>query len=169
MSGGEVLGLISGIIAIVDATLKVYNAYSSASSLPSTFRDVAARLLLVQDTLCAVLDDLTDEPEARPSAPRLPLCYRRGMQDGRNTPSERTRYSGELTSLAKADVLAGMVAEELRLSTNLLAAILSVTTLDRTMTKLWTSVKPGKRVSIIVLCSKLSPGRATGGQTMLAR
>ncbi|RYP50627.1 hypothetical protein DL768_003909 [Monosporascus sp. mg162] len=51
MSGAEVIGLISGIIAIVDATVKVYGAATDASGLPEAFRDVAKRLPLVQETL----------------------------------------------------------------------------------------------------------------------
>lgn len=51
MSGAEVIGVISGIIAIVDATVKVYDAATDASGLPETFRDVRMRLPLVQETL----------------------------------------------------------------------------------------------------------------------
>ncbi|RYP63005.1 hypothetical protein DL771_009490 [Monosporascus sp. 5C6A] len=51
MSGAEVIGLISGIIAVVGATVKVYRAATDASGLPEAFRDVAKRLPLVQETL----------------------------------------------------------------------------------------------------------------------
>ncbi|RYP30214.1 hypothetical protein DL767_006361 [Monosporascus sp. MG133] len=51
MSGAEVIGLISGIIAIVSATVEVYGAATDASGLPEAFRDVAKRLPLVQETL----------------------------------------------------------------------------------------------------------------------
>ncbi|KAF7547913.1 hypothetical protein G7Z17_g7398 [Cylindrodendrum hubeiense] len=51
MSGAEVIGLISGIIAIVDAAVKVYTATTNASGLPEAFHDVAKRLPLVQETL----------------------------------------------------------------------------------------------------------------------
>ncbi|RYP77557.1 hypothetical protein DL770_007058 [Monosporascus sp. CRB-9-2] len=51
MSGAEVIGLISGIIAIVGATVKVYGAATDASGLPEAFRNVAKRLPLVQETL----------------------------------------------------------------------------------------------------------------------
>jgi hypothetical protein len=51
MSGAEVIGIISAIIAIVDATVKVYDAATDASGLPEAFRDVAKRLPLVQETL----------------------------------------------------------------------------------------------------------------------
>ncbi|KAH6895900.1 hypothetical protein B0T10DRAFT_545511 [Thelonectria olida] len=62
MSGGEVIGLVSGIIAIVEASLKVYNAAADASGLPSSFRNVATRLPIIHDTLAAALAGLTDDP-----------------------------------------------------------------------------------------------------------
>ncbi|KAM5348925.1 hypothetical protein ACJ41O_008748 [Fusarium nematophilum] len=51
MSGAEVIGLISGIISIVDAAVKVYTATTNASGLPEAFHDVAKRLPLVHETL----------------------------------------------------------------------------------------------------------------------
>lgn len=46
-----VVGLISGIIAIIDATKQVYDAAKDQHGLPAAFREVAQRLLLVQDIL----------------------------------------------------------------------------------------------------------------------
>ena len=58
MSGAEaaglVLGIISSIIAIIDVTVKVYDAATDASGLPEAFRDVVKRLSLARDTLKAV-------------------------------------------------------------------------------------------------------------------
>ena len=54
MSGPEVIGLVSGIIAIVGATVKVYDAATNASGLPEAFRHVATRLPLVHETLQTV-------------------------------------------------------------------------------------------------------------------
>ncbi|KAK4139671.1 uncharacterized protein C8A04DRAFT_40548 [Dichotomopilus funicola] len=51
MSGAEVIGIISGIIAIIDATIKISKAANDASGLPEAFRDVALRLPLVSKTL----------------------------------------------------------------------------------------------------------------------
>jgi alkaline phosphatase len=54
MSGAEVplvVGLISGIISIVDATKKVYDAVKDKDRLPVAFREVAIRLPIVYDTL----------------------------------------------------------------------------------------------------------------------
>ena len=54
MSGAEaglVVGLISGTIALVDATKKVYDAAKDQLGLPAAFREVAQRLPLVQTIL----------------------------------------------------------------------------------------------------------------------
>ena len=50
MSGadaGFVVGLISGVISIIEATKTVYNAVKDAKGQPEAFRQVAARLPLV--------------------------------------------------------------------------------------------------------------------------
>lgn len=54
MSGTEailVLGVISSIIAIVDATKEVYDAAASTEGLPEAFREVAGRLPIVRNIL----------------------------------------------------------------------------------------------------------------------
>jgi N-terminal domain on NACHT_NTPase and P-loop NTPases len=56
MSGVEailVLGVISSIISIVDGTKQVYDAATNAQGLPEAFREVAARLPIVQNILGA--------------------------------------------------------------------------------------------------------------------
>lgn len=58
MSGAEVLGLISGIISVVDASLEIYNAVKDASGLPPSFRDIASRLPAIKLTLRKALDGL---------------------------------------------------------------------------------------------------------------
>ncbi|KAL7955691.1 hypothetical protein V8C34DRAFT_290759 [Trichoderma compactum] len=63
MSGAEIIGLISSIIAIVDASLKIYEAVGDSSGLPSQFRDAAARLPVIQNTLENVRTFLTEEEE----------------------------------------------------------------------------------------------------------
>ncbi|KAI4861171.1 SesA protein [Hypoxylon rubiginosum] len=65
MSAADVISLISGIIAIIDASLKLYDAIDDASGLPQSFRDVSARLPLVQNTLETASSGLTDETDAR--------------------------------------------------------------------------------------------------------
>ncbi|KAI2602638.1 hypothetical protein GGR54DRAFT_623443 [Hypoxylon sp. NC1633] len=51
MSGTEVIGIISGIISIVDAITKIHGAVQDASGLPATFRDVLQKMPLVKTTL----------------------------------------------------------------------------------------------------------------------
>jgi N-terminal domain on NACHT_NTPase and P-loop NTPases len=57
MSGAEasfVVGLISGVISIVEATKRVYDAAKDAKGQPEAFRQVVARLPLVIDILRSV-------------------------------------------------------------------------------------------------------------------
>jgi hypothetical protein len=51
MSGAEIIGLISGIIAIVDAVSKVYTDIRDAQGLPQDFREAARKLPLVRNVL----------------------------------------------------------------------------------------------------------------------
>jgi DNA-directed RNA polymerase subunit F len=54
MSGAEaafIVGLISGVISIIDATKKIYDAAKDAEGQPEAFRQVAARLPLVIEIL----------------------------------------------------------------------------------------------------------------------
>ncbi|KAI2793112.1 hypothetical protein POX_b03160 [Penicillium oxalicum] len=64
MSGAEAIGLISGVIAIIDATIKIYSAVSDVSGLPEAFRDTSTRLPLVRETLQSALQNLEmSDPE----------------------------------------------------------------------------------------------------------
>lgn len=78
MSGAEVLGIISSIIAIVDATIKIYAAVADASGLPEAFRDVAKRLPLVHETLKTVQGHLNtrtpDNESCKPMSLVLLSC-----------------------------------------------------------------------------------------------
>ncbi|VBB80706.1 Putative HET containing-domain vegetative incompatibility protein [Podospora comata] len=84
MSGAEVIGIISGIIAIVDATAKVYNAANDALGLPGAFRDIATRLPLVRKTLQTVSRNLNntnpDEEYCKAIKPVLKRCENRATQ-----------------------------------------------------------------------------------------
>ena len=62
MSGAEVvaaIGIVSGIITIVDSIIKVCNS-TKAGNLPPSFRGMARKLPLVQETLRAVEKRLTE-------------------------------------------------------------------------------------------------------------
>ncbi|KAH6717475.1 hypothetical protein BKA61DRAFT_547365 [Leptodontidium sp. MPI-SDFR-AT-0119] len=63
MSGAEaslVLGPISSVIAIFDATKKVYDAAADSKGLPEAFREVAGRLPIVRTILGSVEQHISD-------------------------------------------------------------------------------------------------------------
>lgn len=83
MSGAEVIGVISGVIAIVDATVKIYNAANDASGIPEAFRDAALRLPLVRKTLQTVSennDSIPDEEWCVAIKPIVQRCKDRATQ-----------------------------------------------------------------------------------------
>lgn len=51
MSGAEVLGIISAVISIVDATINLYNAAKDEAGLPPNFKTVSTKLPLVSKLL----------------------------------------------------------------------------------------------------------------------
>lgn len=63
MSGAELIGVISAIIAIVDASLKLCEAVDDVSGFSKSFRNVAARLPAIQCTLDAANKRLAEEEE----------------------------------------------------------------------------------------------------------
>ncbi|KAL2064627.1 hypothetical protein VTL71DRAFT_3764 [Oculimacula yallundae] len=81
MSGAEaglVLGLISSVIAIVDASQKLYEAASDAKGLPEAFREVAGRLPIVRTILGSVHQhikgDQVDEASCKAIKPVVAAC-----------------------------------------------------------------------------------------------
>jgi hypothetical protein len=67
MSGAEIIGLISGIITILDTVTKLYNNFKDATDLPPAFREVAQKLPLIQDILQTAerhLDDSNPDDES---------------------------------------------------------------------------------------------------------
>lgn len=73
ISGIELVGLISAIISILQASIEVYNGVSSSSDLPPSFRDVALRLPLILDTLRIAQEGLIDN-ESDESLESLRSC-----------------------------------------------------------------------------------------------
>ncbi|CEJ89965.1 hypothetical protein VHEMI05779 [[Torrubiella] hemipterigena] len=51
MSGAEVLGIISAVISIIDATIQLSSAIKDEAGLPSNFKTVAAKLPLIAKLL----------------------------------------------------------------------------------------------------------------------
>ncbi|KAF3765988.1 hypothetical protein M406DRAFT_29197, partial [Cryphonectria parasitica EP155] len=77
MSGIEVLGLISSIISVIDASLEIYNAVKDASGLPASFRDVASRLPVIKITIRKAIDEFhTNESDDfyKDMKPSLEMC-----------------------------------------------------------------------------------------------
>ncbi|KAF6829984.1 hypothetical protein CPLU01_07599 [Colletotrichum plurivorum] len=68
MSGAEVIGLVSGIVGIVDAIIKFHDAVQDAAGLPGAFREVANRMPLLRDTMLAVQHDLGSEADPESAA-----------------------------------------------------------------------------------------------------
>lgn len=60
MSGVETLGILSGIITLLDATYKLYRTAKNTSGLPGSFRETANRLPLVQETLAKIQNTLIE-------------------------------------------------------------------------------------------------------------
>lgn len=83
MSGAEVVGLLSAIIGIIDASVKVYDAFKSATGVPSSFHDVALRLPLAQDTLQMAwegLDEFENDRSLRMMASCLQSCQQKATK-----------------------------------------------------------------------------------------
>ncbi|KXG49760.1 uncharacterized protein PGRI_057280 [Penicillium griseofulvum] len=71
MSGIEIIGLISGVITLIDASVTIYKALESGPGLPSSFRDSAARLPLIQESLTLVRENLDADPSSAASQAAL--------------------------------------------------------------------------------------------------
>ena len=79
MSGTEaafVVGLISGVISIIEATKTAYDAAKDAKGQPEAFRQVAARLPLVIEILRSVTERIQslDETAQEALEPILESC-----------------------------------------------------------------------------------------------
>ncbi|KAF5686272.1 repressible alkaline phosphatase precursor [Fusarium circinatum] len=65
MSGAEVLGIISGVITVVEATITLYKTAKDSSGLPPSLRDAASRLPLIQESLTVAAHGI--QRDAQPS------------------------------------------------------------------------------------------------------
>ena len=84
MSGVEaiaVLGVISSIISIVDATKKVYDAATDARGLPEAFRTVASRLPIIRNILGSAKQHIdeggVDEDSCKGVKPVVEACEKK--------------------------------------------------------------------------------------------
>jgi hypothetical protein len=81
MSGAEailVFGVISSIISIVDGTKQIYDTATNSRGLPEAFREVAARLPIIQNILGSarqyVQDGHVDESSCKGVKPVVVAC-----------------------------------------------------------------------------------------------
>ncbi len=76
VEAGTVIGLISGVISIIEATRTVYDAAKDAKGQPQAFRQVAARLLLVGEILHSAKErtETLDESAREALKPILESC-----------------------------------------------------------------------------------------------
>ncbi|KAJ0165520.1 hypothetical protein CTA2_10964 [Colletotrichum tanaceti] len=122
MSGVEVLGLISSIIAILDASLATYAAVKSASGLPPSFRDVSLRLPLIRDTLKAAWGSLAQDTQSHEDETSLQAVLE-GCKDKvsaldqvfrsvitSDSDSRLERYLKALNTIPKADKVENLAA-----------------------------------------------------------
>jgi hypothetical protein len=84
MSGAEavaVLGVISSIIAVVDGTRRIHDAATNAQGLPSAFREVAARLPIIETILGSakqrIVDGLVDEASCKAVKDIIKACEKK--------------------------------------------------------------------------------------------
>lgn len=118
MSGAEalvVIGGISSVISIINATKKVYDAYSNATGLPAAFKEVSDRLPVVgaillsakqhlddarpDDASCSVIKPLIDACEER--AKMLNAIFEKVMPG--DEASRLARYISAAKTLGKGD------------------------------------------------------------------
>jgi hypothetical protein len=118
MSGAEalaVLGAISAVISIIDATKQVYDAASDQKGLPSAFVEVAGRLPIVQNILRAAEDAIRKDnvneesckamktiiAACRDKAGALEQIFSRVLPD--STASRAERYWKAVKTVGKGD------------------------------------------------------------------
>lgn len=114
MSGAEpgfVVGLISGVISIIEATKTVYDAAKDAKGQPEAFRQVAARLPLVIEILHSVkaraqaLDETAEEAlehilkSCKPKAEKLQEIFQKVIRKDDNNWYDR--YKKALSTLGQ--------------------------------------------------------------------
>ncbi|CEI60339.1 hypothetical protein FVEN_g6499 [Fusarium venenatum] len=71
MSGAEVLGVISGAITLIEASIKFYKTAKESSGLPPSLRDAACRLPLIQNSLKLAAQRVQEDCQPTDSYPAL--------------------------------------------------------------------------------------------------
>lgn len=127
MSGAEaafIVGLISGVISIIEATKTVYNAAKDAKGLPEAFRQVAARLPLVIEILYSAkeriksLDETAQDAQEeflellKKKAEKLEKILRKVIR--KDDDKWYDRYKKALSTLGKGDKVECLMEEILK-------------------------------------------------------
>lgn len=127
MSGAEaafIVGLISGVISIIEATKTVYNAAKDAKGLPEAFRQVAARLPLVIEILYSAkeriksLDETAQDAQEeflellKKKAEKLEKIFRKVIR--KDDDKWYDRYKKALSTLGKGDKVECLMEEILK-------------------------------------------------------
>ncbi|KFZ24680.1 hypothetical protein V502_00841, partial [Pseudogymnoascus sp. VKM F-4520 (FW-2644)] len=127
MSGAEasfVVGLISGVISIIDATKTVYDAAKDAKGQPEAFRQVAARLPLVTEILhrakakTGALNETAQDPlehilkSCKGKAEKLQEIFQKVIRKDDNKWYDR--YKKALSTLGKGDKVETLMGEILK-------------------------------------------------------
>jgi hypothetical protein len=71
MSGVEIIGLVSGIVTLIEASVSIYKALENGPGLPGAFRNSAARLPLIQESLTLVSENLDADASSAASQAAL--------------------------------------------------------------------------------------------------
>ncbi|KAM0558082.1 hypothetical protein ACHAPJ_005249 [Fusarium lateritium] len=164
MSGVELLSLISSIITVLDASVKIYQAAEDASGLPSVFRDIASRLPLIHESLSLAKDGLKQHPPPMQSSTALrtllETCNKRvtrlhsifQMIIPPPRASRAPRYLKALKAISYADAMKSLMEE--------ITADIQVITLNHV-------VKAATREQIDELVHELRGPRVTEGDLSL--
>ncbi|KAJ4009564.1 hypothetical protein NW752_009157 [Fusarium irregulare] len=80
MSGAEVLGIVSGAITLIEASIKLYKTAKDSSGLPTHLRDAATRLPLIQSSLQTAAERIKDEGSHVALEAVLQACSERAAQ-----------------------------------------------------------------------------------------
>ncbi|SCO30799.1 uncharacterized protein FFMR_02000 [Fusarium fujikuroi] len=68
MSGAEVLGIISGVVTVIEATITLYKTAKDSSGLPPSLRDAASRLPLIQESLTIAAHGIQRDDQPPPES-----------------------------------------------------------------------------------------------------
>lgn len=159
MSGAEatfVVGLVSGVISIIDATKKIYDAAKDAEGQPEAFRQVAARLPLVIEILHSAeaktraLNETAQDPlehilkSCKAKAEKLQEIFHKVIR--KDDDKWYDRYMRALSTLGKGDKVESLMGEILKDVQVIACEKLEGTATDDQLKKLEEAIKEMKEI-----------------------